>query len=180
MDDAISQKGKLFFLAQFLPYAILANLSVANEHPLFKKHHIRYANSEIERKMSRTILGTLTTTFTPPPRCTTLLVEERTEDRLRLGLWGNSCLVSGPSSTITNEFDLGCYPTGAVYYIDGPGEDFADAISTLGAFSGSICPQGFRTACTYTKSADFSFNFAQQLIQRALNEGETYVGCCPL
>lgn len=129
--------------------------------------------------MSRTILGTLTAPFTPPATCPTPYIYSTSfpERDVRIAAWGATCTPNEDGSP-TFAFDLGCLPTGAAYFVSG-GESAAH--STLGAFSGTACPAGFSAACMHAKSAGPPpADGAQSLIQGALGEGETYVGCCPV
>jgi len=127
--------------------------------------------------LAPTILGPLTTVFTPPPACTVAVGQVDGGGGL-LGLGG---LLGGGSAGNFAFLGQGCSggqpadaascwpaPTGGAPQ---PPED----IGRWGVYSPGIeCPAGYATACQATAGGASGWP-----LQFSLTAGETAVGCCP-
>ncbi|KAB5578850.1 hypothetical protein GE09DRAFT_1262110 [Coniochaeta sp. 2T2.1] len=124
--------------------------------------------------LAPTILGPLTTVFTPPPACT-VAVGQVDGGLLGLGLLGGgpagnfaflgqTCNAGQPADATT------CWPA--------PSSGAPPAPSPLrgwGVYSPGIeCPAGYATACSATAGGTSGWP-----LQFQLTAGETAVGCCP-
>lgn len=137
--------------------------------------------------MDRTIIDPLTTVFQPPPECTALRLLQNTHYSGDVGhgiFWGLACSRSELTTTYT--YDSSCFPVGAENYIT----PRVDVSSNLVAYSpASQCPEGFHTACSFSKASGGSvataptpsyYDWVLDPIERALGDGESYIGCCPV
>lgn len=121
-----------------------------------------------------TILGPLTTIFTPPPACT-VAVGQGDGGLLGLGLLGGgsagnfaflgqSCKAGQPADAAT------CWPATTSGAPAPP-----KALGGWGVYSPGIdCPAGYATACSATAGGTSGWP-----LQFQLTAGETAVGCCP-
>lgn len=114
-----------------------------------------------------TILGSLTTIFTPPPSCTVAVGHSDAGGLLgflgdgnNLGFLGQGCRSGRPTD------DLACWPSMATSVTAAPG---------WGVYSPGIeCPAGYATACSATAGGSTGWP-----MQFELRSGETAIGCCP-
>ncbi|KAI7775583.1 hypothetical protein LA080_006546 [Diaporthe eres] len=114
----------------------------------------------------RTILGPLTTTFTPPISCG-YINAPRTFPNGRIGWRGQSCERQSVNGMIDATQRWPPTTAGAAY----PSTPF----SGWGFYSpGLACPHGYTSACTATANGN-----AQLPVQFMMLDGETAVGCCP-
>lgn len=110
---------------------------------------------------ARTILGNLTTTWTPPPDC---IVNVAPCGTCSVVFKGQTCTTDGPADEQT------CWPatTSGVPEPNTP-------LNGWGFYSpGLICPSGHWSACAAT--AGGSSGWKVQFLQKS---GETAIGCCP-
>ncbi|KAH8678453.1 hypothetical protein BX600DRAFT_507398 [Xylariales sp. PMI_506] len=119
---------------------------------------------------SRTLLGPLTTTFTPPASCTIAWFGGVTSGTAQAWV-AQDC---HPVTDYVNEDDLACWPTptSGAYTPSTSPRVWANG---WGFYSpGLICPSGYSSACSATAAgtSDFSMQFP-------LTAGETAIGCCP-
>lgn len=123
--------------------------------------------------MSRTIIGPLESTFTPPPACSILVAKCAT----CTNAWQGQSCYSINSSDEGAEDQASCWPPATVTTPPAP-------LAGWGFYSpGLNCPIGYTSACTAISQAQGS-SLSVSLItpfafQYALNAGETAVGCCP-
>ncbi|KAK8044199.1 hypothetical protein PG993_004223 [Apiospora rasikravindrae] len=121
----------------------------------------------------RTVLGPLTTVFTPDPTCVTPMAGPC--DGTGYRAWaGQTCQLSGDSYKARDQ--TACWPpiTKGATGVDVP---TTGALNGWGLYSpGLSCPAGHVRACTKTAGVsnidDFAFQFPPA-------PGETAVGCCP-
>lgn len=122
--------------------------------------------------LSRTDLGPLTTTFTPPSSCFVphFYINYDTDYDVLFPEYGQTC--SFGDST----YDSNCFP-----------HDFDnlyvyDALSSYHAVysPASICPSGFRSACAFTRTEGpvDAPKSAERAILSALTPGEVDIACC--
>ncbi|KAL2177771.1 uncharacterized protein P884DRAFT_306846 [Thermothelomyces heterothallicus CBS 202.75] len=110
----------------------------------------------------RTILGRLTTVFTPPAPCTYAVGWCSTCD---VAWWGQTCAQSSVQD------DTNCWPTTT----DGAPEPSQAALYGWGFYSpGLECPEGHTTACTAIAGES-----SQWKVQFLMEAEETFAGCCP-
>lgn len=110
---------------------------------------------------TRTILGPLLTTFTPPSTCTEVMLD-LTADSSE-GWLAQSC-----SSDVMND-DASCWPSAT------SGVTTSTNLWGFGIYSpGTVCPTGYVTACSATSGVEGGFDF-----QFPLESSETAIGCCP-
>lgn len=115
----------------------------------------------------RTVIGPLTTIFTPPPECSTLQIEAG-----QVG-WGERCTHSAGDNLLIDRTE--CFPSGL----------FPTSEAFISFYSpGLECPHGFFHACTvsreYVALPSFSStNQAEYSVWKALELGETAIRCCP-
>ncbi|KAK4134635.1 hypothetical protein BT67DRAFT_434085 [Trichocladium antarcticum] len=111
--------------------------------------------------LDRTILGPLTTTFTPPAPCS-----------VAIG-WCRTCNVAWRGQTCapdTVQDDTACWPATT----EGAPEP-SQMFFGRGFYSpGLLCPVGYSSACSATEGGKTGMK-AQFLME----PGETFVGCCP-
>jgi hypothetical protein len=114
---------------------------------------------------ARTILGPLTTTFTPAPSCTIPVIACST---CNYG-WGAQTCFSGGVEDFT-----GCWPaTGTSANLPSP----TQPLWGWGFYSpGLVCPQGYASACSATATNIATGTWTPQW---SMSAGETAVGCCP-
>lgn len=112
---------------------------------------------------STTILGPLTTTWTPPPACTIPVAQC---SNCTIGYQAQTCY-----SGAEKQDEPTCWPpqtSGAVTR--------APPLMGWGLYSpGLVCPSGYATACSYDgrkQTGNFNFLFRPQA-------SETAIGCCP-
>jgi hypothetical protein len=122
--------------------------------------------------VSRTILGPLTTVFTPPPLCTTVFAETTLGSDDGFYVWRAQTCYHGSggeaSSVLRDNSDCWPTPTTGVSAPYGP-------FLGWGFYSpGLLCPQGYSRACTAVAGAKTEWP-----AQFVLDAGETAVGCCP-
>ncbi|KAJ3494433.1 hypothetical protein NLG97_g4082 [Lecanicillium saksenae] len=126
---------------------------------------------------SASILGPLTTTFTPPPLCGTLEVSTDIDKSGYVGFWGTGC---NPSPTRGAH---SCLPASFATYL-------ADHIDGDPVYSPAwACPSGWGAACSFAKhdgqkppmimSTDDYRGIASNVLWNAMKNAETLVGCCP-
>lgn len=127
---------------------------------------------------TRLNIGPLTTTFTPPPQCSTLAAGSNDNGVLSFGL-GESC--SASTRVVDN---TSCWPP--VNVDIGPlNLDVNGNVNGLGFYSpGFFCPVGYTTACTQQlngvgtaiplPSGGITGSFQFELLP-----SETAIGCCP-
>lgn len=140
---------------------------------------------------TRTILGPLTTTFTPPARCSTLHWFA-----LEQGGWGQTyaCQSDATSSSDYPRLDEGCFPpnfasrVNAIYaapftYVP---PDIDTATFTYAFFSPAIaCPSGFTQGGSVvrkdgeTPPPSVEASAGRRNMWFLLTAGETAYGCCP-
>ena len=120
---------------------------------------------------ARTVIGPLTTVFTPPSSCFSLVDAPP-------GPWGSEvafqALTCPPASHGWLD-DAACWP------LLGKSTTPSNMLG-LGFYSpGLICPSGYTTACSKTMLSNISTPIQSQYFefQYPLNLGETAVGCCP-
>ncbi|KAI6092598.1 hypothetical protein F4821DRAFT_137443 [Hypoxylon rubiginosum] len=123
------------------------------------------AATTIATSWSTTILGPLTTTWTPPPACSVVVAACSTCTK---GWAAQSC----PRDSLVTD-DPSCWPprTSGAYTPPTGTPLFAWGIYTPGI----VCPQGYSAACSYDGAAqtgDFQFDFSPR-------ETEAATGCCP-
>jgi hypothetical protein len=108
---------------------------------------------------ARANLGPLTSTFTPPPDCTTALLLYGGDST---GYLGYNCITI--DGQLWSQPAEACRPSRTVGI---PPKDF-------GFFSpGLICPTGYTSACTATGGGHSDWN-----VEFFLSTSETAVGCC--
>ncbi|KAI0023120.1 hypothetical protein F4780DRAFT_777242 [Xylariomycetidae sp. FL0641] len=116
---------------------------------------------------STTLLGSLTTTWTPPPECT-INIQAGGDPRAFSSGWRAQNCVSGP----VVQDQPTCWPPRAAG-VATP----TQPLLAWGLYSpGLVCPDSYETACSYDGGAgtgDFDFTFSPRA-------SETAVGCCPL
>lgn len=142
----------------------------------------------------RTELGPLTTTFVPPPDCSSILWYTSYTDWHGLQAHNFQCgyktyTTSGTGgSTVTSiMYKLSslreiCFPSGFASYMNRPASlDVAPGTGLLHFFSpGLVCPAGFTTACAIVKQTDVPLPPGDPVgVWSLLRPGETAVGCCP-
>ena len=125
---------------------------------------------------SRTILGPLTTTFTPPPSCSIIYSQS-----VFLSSWspnfqrGAVCTAIPANGDAGVYFDPSCYPSATA--------PTQDVMAGFPYSPGFICPAGYSTACMAAKLSNglpstipqgTSFDFPV-----SLRAAETAVGFCP-
>ena len=144
---------------------------------------------------TRSIIGPLTTTFTPPANCTSLAAPvsfdtgDGSESSISNSQAQKCSWVSedGIISSIAYD-DVACWPsaTGSVpsFSFNTSDDSPVTALNGWGIYSpGLICPHGYTTACwaeasshgpdtTTLSGPSFEFQFG-------LLPGETAIGCCP-
>lgn len=133
-------------------------------------------------------LGPLTTTFTPPADCNTLLVRtiitsgDQRYDQFYVG-YGETCTVAddGNASTFIPE---SCYPGAFADWFNDPDRNIPDRIDPVAYSPGLVCPVGYEIACSLTRSgeaptASASSDSDIHDLWDILNDGETAIGCCP-
>ncbi len=130
----------------------------------------------------RTNLGPLTTTFSAPSSCS--LVDgsfTKTGGGLN-GVVGYACRAVAGNGQIFGA-DPACFPNSLAAYIS-TGDKWLTSIAVYSP--GSICPNGFSSACTMTRSANDEppttgrlFQTASRAMFNILEIGETAIGCCP-
>ncbi|OCK98065.1 uncharacterized protein K441DRAFT_703601 [Cenococcum geophilum 1.58] len=123
--------------------------------------------------MSRTIIGPLKSTFTPPPACSILVAQCAT---CTVAWQGQSCY-SVDSSDEGAEDQASCWPPATATTPPAP-------LAGWGFYSpGLNCPVGYTSACTAISQAQGSSSSVSLItpfvFQYSLNAGETAVGCCP-
>lgn len=129
--------------------------------------------SQTTAAFTRSILGPLTTTFTPPPACTIAVANCNT---CKVGWLAQTCFSS--NSLFQNASDEStCWPP--VTITPTPGN-----LSSYGFYSpGLICPSGYSTACAAAGTAKTAVtglaNGTGFAFQYDLLANETAVGCCP-
>ena len=136
---------------------------------------------------SRTILGPLTTVFTPPSRCTSLFQPFVDQDEIsdlvlstvawQAATCSSSSFFKSSTGLGVLENDLDCWPPTLQ-------SSSIDDFSGAGIYSpGLFCPRDYITACTALKNATTStsanngpenFTFQYPLLPE-----ETAAGCCP-
>lgn len=128
--------------------------------------------------LAPTILGPLTTVFTPPPACTVAVGSQVSDGGLLgLGLLGSSgpagnfaflgqtCSAGQPADATA------CWPATSAGAPPPP----APSMQGWGAYSPGVeCPAGYATACAATAGGASGWP-----LQFRLTAGETAVGCCP-
>lgn len=129
----------------------------------------------------RTILGPLTTVFTPPAPCATLMVESDPGGTMSV-TWGASCTQTGDFGGTSIVDDAACYPSGFRDYVN------IWSSSTMAMYSpASACPAGYYEAYTVTHGvgettpkypSPTTYFYAYSSIWAHMNEGEEVVGCC--
>ncbi|KAK3324409.1 hypothetical protein B0T19DRAFT_464435 [Cercophora scortea] len=111
---------------------------------------------------SRTILGPLTTTFTPSPACTVAVALCKT---CNVAWLGQTCVATGAQDATE------CWPPTSA----GAPPPSA-TVNGWGFYSpGTLCPSGYASACTATAGAETP----GWDIQFKMLADETAVGCCP-
>lgn len=122
--------------------------------------------------LAPTVLGPLTTVFTPPPACTTA-VGQAAGGLLGLGLLGSTGSVAflGQSCSAGNPADAAsCWPATTSGAPSPP-----QSIGSWGVYSPGIeCPAGYASACSATAGGTSGWP-----LQFQLTAGETAIGCCP-
>ena len=123
--------------------------------------------------MSRTIIGPLKSTFTPPPACSILVAQCAT----CTNAWQGQSCYSIDSSDEGAEDQASCWPSATVTTPPAP-------LAGWGFYSpGLNCPVGYTSACTAISQAQGSSSSVSLItpfvFQYSLNAGETAVGCCP-
>ncbi|ORX96287.1 hypothetical protein BCR34DRAFT_184373 [Clohesyomyces aquaticus] len=135
-------------------------------------HHLARATS------TRSNLGPLTTTFTPPPHCSGAVI---TCPTCSSASQGQTCFGSNPSSKGGVD-DTACWPRATQYPPTPP-------LVGLGFYSpGLICPTGYASACSAVSRGPrddpgttiLSSGPIGGTLQFPLVAGETAVGCCPI
>ncbi|KAJ6789589.1 hypothetical protein PWT90_09483 [Aphanocladium album] len=129
----------------------------------------------------RTNLGALTTTFSGPASCSILDGSFTKEGGALNGAVGYACSARGDGQIFGA--DPACFPNSLASYIRA-GEQW---ISTIAVYSpGNICPHGFSSACTMTRSANDEppttgsvLRTANRAMFNILEIGEIAIGCCP-
>lgn len=112
---------------------------------------------------SRTIINSLTTTFTPPVTCTIPVIACPT---CNYGWAAQTCHTSVEDNTA-------CWPSTSSGFLPSP----TQPLWGWGFYSpGLICPKGYTSACTATATATTLGTWTPQWVMDA---GETAVGCCP-
>lgn len=125
------------------------------------------SSSSFSTYQDRTVIGPLTTTFTPPAECSTLQIESGQ------AVWGQRCTRSAGENLLVDRTE--CFPSGL----------FPTSEAFISFYSpGFDCPHGFTQACTvsreYVASPSFSStDQAKYSLWKALELGETAIGCCP-
>ncbi|KAK3294191.1 uncharacterized protein B0H64DRAFT_181533 [Chaetomium fimeti] len=110
----------------------------------------------------RTILGPLTTVFTPPAPCTIAIGLCETCD---VAWWGQTC------AETTVEDNTECWPTTT----EGAPEPTKLPLFGRGFYSpGLECPAGYTSACSAVEGVT-----SQWKVQFQMEPEETFVGCCP-
>jgi hypothetical protein len=127
---------------------------------------------------SRTILGPLTTTFTPAPACTELIANPSFSTFDVADLWAaQTCFKSGTKSGLKDNVD--CWPPRTAG-VSTPGPP----VSAWGFYSpGLACPAGYSAACSATGAGGSNTwpvgGGPNWPVQFNLLSEETAVGCCP-
>ncbi|KAJ3485486.1 hypothetical protein NLG97_g6804 [Lecanicillium saksenae] len=129
----------------------------------------------------RTNLGPLTATFSGPSSCSVLDGSFTKDGGALNGALGYSCRARGNGQIFGP--DPSCFPSSLASYINA-GDQW---LSTIAVYSpGNICPNGFSSACTMTRSANDRPPTTAGILQTAnramfniLEIGETAIGCCP-
>jgi hypothetical protein len=113
--------------------------------------------------VSSTVLGPLTTTFTPSPACTVAVAACST---CNSGWRAQSCY----SANVMSD-DRSCWPPRSAGAYERP-----VPVMGWGVYSpGLVCPSGYSTACSWDgakETGDFEFLFKP-------DASETAIGCCP-
>jgi hypothetical protein len=127
--------------------------------------------------------GPLTTIFTPPPSCSTLLLKEYGELEAKYGWfgfhanWGVKC-TTDTSNHLVGEIDSSCFPEGWFRLWRS-----STGTATTHAFSpGLFCPYGWATVYTVNRHEGFTSSFSLYGLQdmwEMLKAGQTAVMCCP-
>ncbi len=118
---------------------------------------------------TRTILGPLTTTFTPTPACSAQVLECPLPT-CTLAWQAQTCYSSGDSAGIEDNSD--CWPPRSGSVTE---STHNPTLAGWGFYSpGLVCPSGFVSACSATFGESWGWP-----VQYSIFEGETAVGCCP-
>ena len=116
---------------------------------------------------TRPVLGYLTTSWTPPASCLSLVVFWN-RPQLDMGYQGVTCVAS---DSVYDETD--CWPPRTA---NAPNPTDLAPLSGWGFYSpGTLCPSGFTTACVAT----YGQAVTDWRLQFPLTTGETAAGCCP-
>jgi len=121
---------------------------------------------------ARTILGPLTTTFTPAPACFTPVVE-CAPPSCDVGWQAQTCY-SSSSDIASVEDNSDCWPprSGSVTL-----STHNPTLNGWGFYSpGLVCPSGYTSACTATGGGSWGWPVQFSLF---VNPEETAIGCCP-
>lgn len=128
--------------------------------------------------ITKSVLGSLTTAYEPPPECSTYLWVG-SGDALTEFQYGATCEASGTSWDVIEA--TSCYPPDFIKWRTENSVN-EESYATLGVYSpGLECPAGFHEACSYVRTADSeatASNRGRYLEVNALQVGETLVGCC--
>ena len=123
-------------------------------------------------------LGPLTTTFTPPPECSTAFLYYDSVLGVN-GYWGESCVSDDvKAAAVTGVYASSCYPEGWA----GPfATNYRGHPDQLAVFSpGLHCPRGWTSACSVERQTeDDGPTDTQSAFWSVLDAGETGIGCCP-
>lgn len=117
----------------------------------------------------RTVLGPLTTTFTPPAACSQLVAQCST---CNSAFQAQECH-SSSNEVFTIQDDKSCWPplSGLATVFS-----FGPTLGGYGFFSpGLVCPHGYTSACSATGGGHSDWG-----VEYSLVPGETAVGCCPM
>lgn len=155
--------------------------------PAAPSSKLRGAGNGDEKRALESNLGPLTTTFTPPSDCSSLLVRTIIDtggdyNQFYAG-YGETCTVdsAGEPSTFVPE---SCYPGALADWHNDPDSDIPDRNDPVAYSPGLVCPVGYETACSLTRHAGGSTSISssnndQYDLWNMLKDGETAIGCCP-
>lgn len=129
-----------------------------------------------EKMASVISLGPLTTTFTPPPECSSVNLYFDSVLGV-VGNWGEECPTGAVPPGSTGIFASSCYPDG---WAEPFTSNYRRAPDEFAAFSpGLHCPRGWTTACSVARTDDAGPNGADRTMWSVLEDGQTAIGCCP-
>lgn len=134
--------------------------------------------------ISTVLVGSLTTTFTPPSECSTTLLSEFDLAGATgfVGHWGYQCQV-GETSLVPKPT---CFPEG--HLSSWPSRHERSSGDILIYSPGYVCPAGWTSACSIsrgqneeppTASGTRGIFSGTQIMWNAIQAGQVIIGCCP-